>query len=148
MRLRTVVAVLLVCCIGWFGPINAYAQGAISSFKDIKGCFAEAAIINLANLGLISGLDSEEFGPDQEISRLHFAVLLAKALGVQPFFPSEPTFTDLNPGKTETGYVEALARLSIVHGSGSQTFGGSQPLLRQDAAAILQRAFGDSGLLS
>lgn len=145
MRIRTVVAVLLVCCIGWFSPINAFAQGAISSFKDIKGCFAEAAIINLANLGLISGLDSEEFGPDQEISRLHFAVLLAKALGVQPFFPSEPTFTDLNPGKTETGYVEALARLSIVHGSGSQTFGGSQPLLRQDAAAILQRAFGDSG---
>lgn len=144
MRLRIAVTVLLVCCIGWFSPINAQAQGAISSFKDIKGCFAEAAIINLANLGLISGLDSEKFGPGQEISRLHFAVLLAKALGVQPFFPSEPTFSDLAPGRLETGYVEALVNLNIVHGSGGKTFGGDQPLLRQDAAVILRQAFGDA----
>lgn len=148
MRIKTLIVSLLMCCVFWLNPVSALGQESFPSFKDIKGSFAESAIMNLTNRGLISGINSGEYGPSREVSRLHFAVLLAKALGVQPYFPSEPTFTDLTPGRVETGYVEALAKLSIIHGSGSKSFGRDRPLLRQDAAAILQRAFGDSRQVS
>lgn len=141
--MKTVIASVIICCIFWSNPATAFGQETAPLFRDIKGSFAEEAIINLAGQGMISGLNSEEFGPGKEINRLQFSVLLAKALGVQPFFPSEPTFSDLAPGRIETGYVEALAYLNIIHGSGNQTFGGNRSLLRQDAATILQQAFGD-----
>jgi hypothetical protein len=147
MRIRVVVAALLISCAGWFMPATAFAEGNVLPFTDIKGCFAETAIVSLVDRGILSGL-SKEFKPGEEISRLEFSVLLAKALGVQPFFPREAAFSDLAPGRVETGYVEALANLNIIHGSGGKKFGGDQPLLRQDAAVILHQAFGDTEEMS
>lgn len=130
---------LIICCIIWLNTGPVFGEEKTSAFRDIKGCFAEASIIELAQQGMIHGVSADRFAPKEKISRLHFAVLMARALGLQPFFPSEPTFTDIPPGTAGAGYVEALVSLNILDGAGNRTFAGDRPIRRQDVAVIIQR---------
>lgn len=130
--------------IAWFLLLTSagvsYCEEKIPVFRDIKGSFAEKSINALARQGIIHGLNAEQFAPAKNVSRLQFAVLIAKSLGVQPFFPAESTFSDIRPGTAEAGYVEALANLGLILGTKSKTFNGGGPISRQDAAVILSKA--------
>lgn len=143
MKLKSIIASLTVICFTWLNVGSAYGAAAVPVFRDIRGSFAEKAVARLADQGMIRGINAEKFAPENNISRLHFAVLLAKTLGVQPFFPSGSAFSDLPAGTMETGYVEALANLGLIKGQGNKIFGGSTPIRRQDVAVILQKALGD-----
>lgn len=123
---------------------TASAQAAPEqAFQDIEGSFARDAILELTGLGITSGLTPSEFGPGQSISRGHFVVLLAKVLGVQPYYPATPTFSDLPLDAPESGYVEAIAKLGLAAGTGNGTMGAGDPIKRQDAAVLLARALAE-----
>jgi len=118
----------------------AYGSSAPPAFNDIRGSYAEESINRLAGQGIISGAGGE-FRPGDSITRLQFAVLAARTLGIQPISPSVPAFPDISPGTLETGYVEALAKLGIIKGAG-EGFNPGSPVLRQDAAVLIHRAIG------
>lgn len=120
---------------------RAYGIQGTPVFNDIKGTFAEEAIVRLAGKGVIAGVGPGEFGPNQSITRGQFAVMLAKTLGIQPAFSSGHFFRDIAGDTAEGAYVEALAGLGIVKGNG-EGFGPERPLLRQDAAVMAHRATG------
>ncbi|WP_066632984.1 S-layer homology domain-containing protein [Desulfolucanica intricata] len=121
---------------------NVLAASPAAAFTDIKGSFAEEAIIHLTEQGIISGITPEKFAPEEKISRKHFAVLLTKVLGIQPVFPSQPTFEDLPREAPEFGYVEALVKLGLLKGTQSNYLGADDPVSRQDAAVLLHRVLG------
>ncbi|TEB12939.1 DUF4855 domain-containing protein [Pelotomaculum propionicicum] len=127
---------------------TAIAQAAPASpaFQDIEGSFARDAIIQLSDRGIISGLGANEFGPAQSISRAHFVVLLARVLGVQPYSPAAPTFSDLPLSAAESGYVEALVKLGLVAGTGNKVMGADDSIKRQDAAVLLAGAIREESL--
>lgn len=120
---------------------NATAQAAPEPlvFQDLEGSFARDEILELTGLGIASGLGPGEYGPAQNISRGHFVVLLAKVLGVQPYYPAAPAFSDLPLSAPESGYVEAMVKLGLVAGTGNNTMGADDPIKRQDAAVLLAR---------
>lgn len=144
MNKKTVLAAVLACCLFWFNPANAYSLEKKPVFRDIRGSFAEQAIVRLAKQGFIHGINSDQYAPGDNITRLQFAVLVAKTLGVQPYFPPQPGFSDISPGTLAAGYAEALANLGLVNGTGDRLFGGASPISRQDAAVILSKALGDT----
>ncbi|MFX4263461.1 DUF4855 domain-containing protein [Pelotomaculum propionicicum] len=109
------------------------------AFQDIEGSFAKDAILNLTGQGIISGLGPGEFGPEQDISRGHFVVLVARVLGVQPYYPDAPAFSDLPLSAPESGYVEAMVKLGLLAGTGNKIMGADDPIKRQDAAVLLTR---------
>ena len=125
--------------------VQAQAQPTLS-FNDISGSFAEKAILELSQQGIISGISQVEFGPVQSITRRDFAVLLAKVLGIQPFEPAQPTFSDVPLDSSGAGYVEALAKLGVWDGGGNGCLGTDKPVLRQDAAVVLYRALADQSV--
>lgn len=127
---------------------TATAQAAPDSpvFQDIEGSFAKDAILQLTGRGITSGLGPNEFGPAQNISRRHFVALLARVLGVQPYSPAAPTFSDLPLSAAESGYVEALVRLGLVAGTGNKVMGAADSIKRQDAAVLLARALPEDNL--
>jgi len=122
---------------------TAWAEPESPAFQDIQGSFAEDAILQLTSQGIMNGISPEEFAPSQNISRKHFAVLTAKVLGVQPYYPTAPTFSDMPLGSAETGYVEALAKLGLITGTGNKVMGADNPVTRQDAAILLHRALAE-----
>lgn len=109
-------------------------------FSDINTSYAKESIEFLHEQGIMKGVSTDRFAPDQQISRKHFAVVLAKTLGIQPLFPDQPTFIDLDRTQSEYGYVEALVKLGLLTGTGESKYNGDQVITRQDAAVILYRA--------
>ena len=98
----------------------AGAQGfSDPGFQDIEDSFARQDIVELAGQGIISGLSPAQFGPGEKISRGHFCQLLARVLGIQPVFPDQPAFSDLPRDSAGAGYLEALAGLGILTGTGN-----------------------------
>ena len=123
------------------GPA-AGASGS-SDFQDIGDSFAREAIVELAEQDIVGGLSPEQFCPGQKISRGHFALLLARTLGIQPIIPNQPAFSDLPRESAEAGCVEALAKMGVMAGTGDNKAGAGSPMRRQDAAVILYRALSD-----
>ncbi len=120
---------------------SARASGSLNAgFRDIENSFAREAIVELAGQGIINGLNSGQFEPGGKITRGHFSLLLARVLGVQPVFPERSAFLDLARESIEAGYLEALAGLGILTGTGDQRAGADKPITRQDAALLLHRA--------
>lgn len=124
---------MLVCSL-FANPVKS------ASFEDIEDSFAREAINYVYEQGIMQGVSPTSFAPEQTISRQEFALVLAKTWGIQPYYPAQPTFTDLGPTQDEYGYVEALVHLGILTGTSPSTFSGDKPLTRQDAAVILTRA--------
>lgn len=122
--------------------LTATAQAATEPpvFQDLEGSFDRDAVLRLTELGITGGLGPGEYGPAQNISRCHFVVLLARVLGVQPYSPAAPTFSDLPLSVPESRYVEAMVKLGLVAGTGNNTMGAADPIKRQDAAVLLARA--------
>lgn len=118
----------------------AYGSSAAPVFNDIKGSYAEESISRLAGQGIISGAGGE-FRPGDSITRLQFAVLAARTLGIQPVYPAKTSFADVSPGTPEAGYLEALAGMGIIKGTGG-FFEAESPILRQDAAVLWHHALG------
>lgn len=140
MKKKLVIVSLAAFFLFLFNAGNVYCKEEVPAFRDIKGSFAEQAIIHLTGQGIIHGINVEQFAPGKNVSRLQFAILIAKTLGVQPYFPPEPTFSDVSPGTVEAGYIEALANLGLISGTGGKTFDGDNPVRRQDAAVIIRKA--------
>ncbi|ACV61052.1 S-layer domain protein [Desulfofarcimen acetoxidans DSM 771] len=122
---------------------SAYADFKPPAYTDIKGSFAEDSINKLVEKGIITGVNSQEFCPNNNLNRYDFTVLIAKTLGIQPIFPTAATFSDLPSGTLETGYVEALFKLGMIKGIDKNHFGVNEPVLRQDAAVLIQRTMAE-----
>ena len=139
MKIKSVIAIFAACCLFWFNAGSVQGTEDTPVFRDIKGSFAEQSINKLTKQGFIHGVNPGQFAPGEQVTRLQFAILVAKAMGVQPYFPLQPTFIDISSGSLAQGYAEALANLGLIRGTGENTFGVNDPLRRQDAAVILRK---------
>lgn len=113
---------------------------AETSFSDIENSYAKQAIQELAAKGVIHGIGNGQFDPAGAMTRQDFAIILAKALGLetnQP--PSHATFSDLPQEHYAFASVEALVQAGIIAGVGSNQFGTGQALSREQMATILIR---------
>lgn len=141
MRFRLILIYMVTMAVLFLNCTEAYSDLKAQVWSDFKGSFAEESIIRLAGHGIVSGSPGE-FSPEDKISRIQFAVLIARVLGIQPVFPSNSSFSDIPRGTLEAGYIEAMTGLHIVFGSGGERFEPEGPILRQDAAVLLHRALG------
>ncbi|MGG6311429.1 S-layer homology domain-containing protein [Paenibacillus macerans] len=55
---------------------------AATTFTDIEGSYARDAILELVNAGILNGKGNGEFDPTGKIERQDFAIILARALGL------------------------------------------------------------------
>lgn len=144
MKIRSYLATFLICYLLLFNVGAAYSMGAAPpAFTDVKGSFAEQAIGRLTRQGVVQGKSAAQFAPAEDVTRLQFTILVARVLGIQPLFPSEPRFADISADTPEAGYLEALAGLGLIKGMAENTFAGDLPMRRQDVAVILRNALTD-----
>ncbi|MEF2966716.1 S-layer homology domain-containing protein [Paenibacillus sp. M1] len=121
----------------------ALPASAAVTLTDINGSYAEDAINELVEKGIINGKGDGTFDPTGKIQRQDFAILMSKALQLDiGSAPATATFSDVPATHYAYAAVEAAVQAGIIKGQGDGTFGLGQNLSRQDMALIFVRALG------
>lgn len=92
----------------------------------------------LYNETIITGYENNQFKPDEELSRGHAAVMLARAFDLD-LTPRETVFKDVN--KTISGAVQSAYEAGIINGKSPTSFAPNDKITRQQMAMLLARAF-------
>mgnify|MGYP002801852350 FL=1 len=101
--------------------------------------------MNAVANGYMSGLGDGTFGPMKTATRAQFATALACAMGYEaPEDPStiETPFIDVDANDWYAGAVNFCYDEGIISGYEDTTFRPDQTITRQEAAAMLNNAFG------
>lgn len=122
------------------GNVQAKSLHSSVSYHDLTGHWSQSAVTRLQDLNLLKGYTDGTFKPNQVISRAEFVMILDRAFG----------FT----GNTETGsyadltsddwYHDVMVRANgsgIIEGTDREHLSPNQPISRQDAAVMVDRAF-------
>ncbi len=117
-----------------------------TSYSDVDTDMYYAPYVKWASgKGIMTGISSTEFAPDEPITRAEMAVIiknylttLDRSTHIYTLTPAE--FTDLNSCDTATvNAIEEIADLGIVKGVTSGKFAPNSILTRAEAAAVIKR---------
>ncbi len=111
-------------------------QAAELPFGDISADFwAGEYIGKLYEKNIIS--KSDNFRPDDKISRAEFIKLVTLAFEIPPVYTA-PTFSDCEKGAWYSSYISAASAAEIIKGDGGK-FRPDEYISRQDVCVILSR---------
>ncbi|MFF0828799.1 S-layer homology domain-containing protein [Brevibacillus sp. NPDC003359] len=120
-------------------PSNTFTQG----FKDVPSShWANVAIQNLTNRGIIKGFANGTFQPSNDVTREQFVTMLVQSKSFAVGGNYSP-FADLPKDRWSTSYVVAAIEAGIVlpdeYGA---YFAPEKPVTREEMAIMLARAEG------
>lgn len=104
-------------------------------FKDIDGLFSYQEVEDLYNYLIVKGTTPSTYSPKKDLKRGEFSAMLARALELR-MNSKKYKFKDVNVYKKE---VQALYEAGIITGYTDGSFGESNTLTRQEAAAMIVR---------
>ncbi|AFK87257.1 MULTISPECIES: carbohydrate-binding domain-containing protein [Thermoanaerobacterium] len=110
------------------------------NFKDVNSDFwAEDVISVLAAKHIVSGENSNNFAPNDKITRAEFASMAVRALGIsETSYKGE--FNDVKGDSWYAGAIQAAYGAGIISGDGKQ-IRPDDPLTREEMAAIAMRIY-------
>ena len=121
---------------------SAYGTN-INRFKDVPaGAWYETAVSTLSNLGVITGYQDGNFGPQRNITRAELATILAR------FCDADTTttldrFSDIS-GSWARKYINQAAAAGLVYGYTDGTFRPDQNITRAETIVMVNRILGRS----
>lgn len=119
-----------------FLPTGTESYGA-SSFRDIKGHWAEQYIETAVAQGIIKGYTDGRFLPDEKVSRAEFISMINRALGNTS--AGSIRFSDVSSGAWYYNDVAKAVTAGFVSGFDDGTFRPNHKITRQEAAVMLAR---------
>lgn len=122
-------------------------------FADMSGHWASDIVDEMAAKNIINGIDRDGvsvFMPNSGITRIQFAAIMSRALGINPsdYSNHELSFTDydkIQPWAVD--YVKAMSSLGYVTGRSEQDgvyFAPEDNITRAEAFTMLGRAIGNT----
>ncbi|MEG0472383.1 MAG: S-layer homology domain-containing protein, partial [Solibacillus sp.] len=121
-------------------PVASAAQ--INDFNSISQ-FAQEAVQDLNDRGVIKGDQKGNFNPKNNVTRAEAAKILTSALGLEG--SGSTSFTDVKTSAWYYDAIDAAVSNGIFQGQGAGKFNPSGNLTRSEAAIILVDAFGLEG---
>lgn len=121
---------------------EAEPEPPVCPFVDVRGHWAEAAICDAFERGLLQGVSDTRFAPDRQVTRLELALMLGRLVVRDDAAPPAPLpFADAAdiPAWAESA-LRAAAAKGIVKGYPDGAFRPHQPVSREQLAAMLARA--------
>ena len=121
-------------------------EGVEMTFTDITAAyaFAEEAIADMVNRGVISGVGNNLFAPGDSLTRAQIATIMVKSLGIEPT-PYQGGFADVAAGDWFAPYVQAAADVGLFSGYPDGTFKPNQVINRQEIAVVAGKAAVETG---
>jgi len=133
-----------------YGPLAAQARAAAFTFADVPADYwAYGYIEQFATLGITTGCGGGDFCPARGVTRAEMAAFLIRASQGSPFtpaIPATPTFADVPVNHPQYGYIEALVKLGVTTGCGTDERGQrlycpDRGVTRAEMAVFIIRAF-------
>lgn len=116
-------------------------------FQDTAGHWAREAIATAYSHGIVRGLDQAgtRFEPGRPVTRLEFAAMIGRTLGLEPDPAGAEAFTDVRH-TWAAGLVGAVQRAGVTQGIRQGYFGAGETLTRLQLAVMLGRALEAQGV--
>ena len=108
------------------------------TFEDVQAHKNQPAIEGMASRGIINGKTDKLFDPGNTMTRAEFAIIVVKALGLEPMENNK--FTDVKSGSWYSGYVGTANQYGIVNGKTETSFDPQGTITREEAASMISRA--------
>lgn len=115
------------------------------TFNDVAGHWAKDEINDIGSRMIINGIGDGYFEPDREITCAEFAVMIIKALGLEPESYNKE-FTDVKSIDWYSGYIKKASEIGIISGYGNGQFGPDDKITREQAMVIIARIMKTYGL--
>ena len=137
MKKRFLAILLTICMVLSMAPAALAAE--TDPFTDVNSAdWYYDEVQYVYENDLMKGTSDTTFSPDTTVSRAMIVTILYRLEG-QPTVSTAGTFTDVAAGQYYTEAVEWGYANQIIGGYGSGLFGPSDPLTREQMAAILYR---------
>ncbi|RHW38349.1 N-acetylmuramoyl-L-alanine amidase [Lysinibacillus yapensis] len=125
--------------------VLADQANASQNYSDIPSNHAAYKEINfLTNLGVLNGYEENGkmlYKPEIAVTRAEAANMLIIALGQSPLTGSTSSFSDINAGTSESGYIEKAVELGLFPTTSNGEFRPNEPLTYEEVSYILTKAF-------
>lgn len=131
---RAEFAVMLI------NALKLQGEGAVLSFTDSDklGAWAQNAVAQAVEAGIINGYEDGSFRPNKEITRAEMAVIIAKALGHADAASAAAGFADdKDIPAWAKGSVAYVKEAGIVRGNSSNKFNPQAHATRAEAVTVL-----------
>ncbi|MDD3269675.1 MAG: S-layer homology domain-containing protein, partial [Syntrophomonadaceae bacterium] len=115
-------------------------------FSDVENHWAKEAINDMGSRMIVSGVNQENYAPDQDITRAEFAAIMVKSLGLAPG-TGENRFSDVEDSKWYCEYIKTASSYDIIYGYGNKTFGPNDTITREQVMAMITRVMEITGLV-
>ena len=113
------------------------------ALKDISGHWAQAAIEQAVEQGIVTGYIDSTFRPNERVTRVEFAAMLSRALKLDGGGSKLLDFTDLDKIPFwARPYVTSTVTAGIITGYSDHTFRASHPISRTEMIVMIIRALG------
>ncbi len=142
---RMLVSLLSVTMIltGFALPGGISKAQAATTFKDVKGHWAEKYIEEAVNKGFVKGYPDGTYLPDKAITRAEFTSMVNKALGNNATVGL--TFTDVPYSEWYYSDVAKGVSAAFVGGYDDGSFKPNQNVTREEAAVMMSRIVPTAG---
>lgn len=115
---------------------------AFSGYQDIKGHWAETDISELMKDKIVSGYDDNTIKPDSKITRAEMAKLIVSVLKLKIVNTGSIQYKDAGEfAEWAKPYIETALENKLMIGYDDSSFKASKYITREEAAAVLIRAF-------
>ncbi|TCM97227.1 subtilisin family serine protease [Paenibacillus sp. BK033] len=110
----------------------------VAGFRDIAGHWSRDAIVEMSELGIVSGTGPYTFEPNRPISRAEAVAMAIKAYKPVVYgMPSDVRFKDLDYGHWAYGAIARAVQKGWIKGFPDGTFRPNQPVTRAEMAMII-----------
>jgi len=115
--------------------------GRSVAFADVIGLWAKNAVNDMASRMVVNGIDDGRYHPDNAISRVEFAAIIVRALGLSGSEAGESAdSTDVLSTDWYAREIVKAREYGIVNGYQDGIFRPTQMITREEAAAMIMRA--------
>lgn len=116
------------------------AKANASTFNDVNNVpWAVESIQALEARGIVAGVETATFAPNNQITRAEFIQMLMNALDLNSD-KTTSTFTDVKEGAWCYQAIASAQQLGIVNGKADGSYGINDAISRQEMAVMLYRA--------
>ena len=141
MKAKKLISLLLCMMLMLALAVPAFAEKAtVTTFDDIGDSWAKHEICLVADAGIVGGYGDGTFRPDAFITREAFAKVVSNFMGYTKEADISQ-YDDVDPEGNLTVYVARCVAAGVMGGYNDHEMGPKNFLTREQAAAMLRRAF-------